>query len=208
MTVTGVIFIALVLQTCPKKMTSPFITTISSGLDSKKHLQRSAIYPLFLVIRRALYVYFLMKHDSNPSHQIIMLLALSLLMMLIMVKTRPFENKRNLALQIFNELNVFLITALLFGFTEVNYRYNDAEMGKITTYCIMASLALIVVVNTVFIVHSCIFDGLHTYRVYKKELRQKKLEKQRSSLVETQVIEKKQDVCEQSGSIEEDEKKD
>ena len=129
-------------------------------------------------------------------------------MMLIMVKTRPFENKRNLALQIFNELNVFLITALLFGFTEVNYRYNDAEMGKITTYCIMASLALIVVVNTLFIVHSCIFDGLHTYRVYKKELRQKKLEKQKSSLVETQVIEKKQDVCEQSGSIEEDEKKD
>ena len=70
-----------------------------------------------------------------------------------------------MALQFLNEICVLFITGVMFGFTEINWREGDAAMAKIVTGLIMAVLIIILMVNLLFIVHSCIFGALHAYRL-------------------------------------------
>lgn len=57
-----------------------------------------------------------------------MLMAASTLSMIVLLRSKPFDNPDNLALQFFNELNVFLITGVLLGFTKISLE-GDVEMG-------------------------------------------------------------------------------
>ena len=70
-----------------------------------------------MITRRIFYVSILVHIDSHPTYQLSMLMACSTLMMIVLLRMKPFENPDNLALQFFNELNVLLITGIMFGFT-------------------------------------------------------------------------------------------
>ena len=161
---SAVIFLIIASQIFPKKITSPFARTLATGLDVA-NLQRSAAYPLAVVTRRVFYALILVHLDSTPPLQLILLMASSSLMMYVLLRTRPFEVRDNLALQLFNEVSVFLITGLMFAFTEVNWHEGDAELGTIVTGLIMATMVIMLMVNVLFITHSCIFGALHAYRV-------------------------------------------
>ena len=71
-----------------------------------------------------------------------------------------------MALQLFNEICVLLITGAMFGFTGMNWREGDASMAKDITGLIIAVMIIMLLVNLLLIVHSCIFGALHAYRVH------------------------------------------
>ena len=155
--------------------------TLATGLD-QIHLSKSAVFPLSQVARRILYVAALI-HIEHPTIQLIVLLSLSLLTMLVLIKTKPFECQDSMALQLFNEICVLLSTGFMFGFTEMNWRENDAKMAKLITGLLIAVMIIMLTVNLLLIAHSSVFGALHAHRV-----RSSREEQRKQGLVKTKTI--------------------
>jgi hypothetical protein len=89
-------------------------------------------------------------------------------MLMVIGSKQLFDSKDHTALQFFNEMNVFLLTGLCIGFTNITYNGN-AEVAKVITFVFMVDIPLVVAVNTLFTLHSCIFGALHFHRVNRRE---------------------------------------
>ena len=94
-------------------------------------------------------------------------MVVSLFGMILVATKRPFESSDHNALQLFNELLVFLLTATLIGFTNISYNGDD-EMAKVITGCFILAVAITVIVNLLLILHTCVFGLIHTCRVRKQ----------------------------------------
>lgn len=142
------------------------------GLDVR-HTERAAWYPLSMLFRNILYVAVIIHCDSHATYQLSILLGGSSTVVAVLLHTKPFENRDNLALSLFNELCVYLTTAAMFGFTELSWDSQNAYMGSLIASLIMAVLVMVLTVNTLCIIHSCVFGALHAYRVRRLRVAKK-----------------------------------
>jgi hypothetical protein len=108
-----------IIQMCPNQIKCGlFCITFFDGLNPD-HPQRSAMYPVFFLIRRVLYVVILVHLRNLPIYQVCLFMILSIAMLMTIGSKQLFDNRDHTMLHLFNEFNVFLLTGLCIAFTNI-----------------------------------------------------------------------------------------